>query len=77
VDVSGKTYKVLLASLTYFKAGPGDEITVVVPKDTDSQWAAVENVIRKSGDESPGFGRREKESDLEQDLDLDGPEEGT
>jgi hypothetical protein len=48
VVAEGKTYKVLLASLTYFKAEPGDEITVVVPKDQEAEWAAVENVIKKS-----------------------------
>lgn len=47
VIADGKTYKVLLASLTYFKAEPGDEITIVVPQDTDSEWAAVEHVIKK------------------------------
>src|SRR3989338_2058960 len=32
VIVDGKTYKVLLASLTYFKAENGDEATIVLPK---------------------------------------------
>lgn len=45
----GKTYRVLLASLTYFKAESGDEVTIVVPKDGESQWAAVENVIKHLG----------------------------
>jgi hypothetical protein len=49
VIAEGKTYKVLLASLTYFKAGAGDEVTIVVPKDSEAQWAAVENVIKKDG----------------------------
>lgn len=47
VIAEGKTYKVLLASLTYFKAEAGDEVTVVVPKDTETAWAAVEHVIKK------------------------------
>lgn len=47
VIAEGKTYKVLLASLTYFKAEAGDDVTIVVPKDSDSQWAAVEHVIKK------------------------------
>ncbi len=47
VLAEGKPYKVLLASLTYFKAEPGDEVTIVVPKDTEAEWAAVENVIKK------------------------------
>jgi len=47
VIAEGKTYKVLLASLTYFKAEAGDEVTIVVPKDIESQWAAVEHVIKR------------------------------
>jgi hypothetical protein len=49
----GKAYKVLLASLTYFKADVGDQVTVVVPKDGDSTWAAVENVIKNPSGEHP------------------------
>jgi hypothetical protein len=47
VLAEGKTYKVLLASLTYFKAEAGDEVTIVVPQEGASEWAAVENVIKK------------------------------
>jgi hypothetical protein len=47
VIVGDRTYRVLLASLTYFKAEPGDEVTIVVPKDGNAEWAAVENVIKK------------------------------
>ncbi len=48
VLAEGKIYRVLLASLTYFKAEPADEVTIIVPKEGDSEWAAVENVIKKS-----------------------------
>lgn len=48
VIAEGKTYKVLLASLTYFKAEAGDEVTIVVPQSHVSEWAAVENVIKKA-----------------------------
>src|ERR1700749_2034072 len=37
VLAEGKSYKVLLASLTYFKAEAGDEVTIVLPQDTDSE----------------------------------------
>lgn len=50
VLAEGVIYKILLASLTYFKAEVGDEITIVVPEEGQSQWAAVENVIKKHGD---------------------------
>lgn len=48
----GKAYKVLLASITYFKAEPGNNITIIVPKDHEATWAAVENVI--TAGENPG-----------------------
>ncbi len=42
-----KAFKVILASVTYFKGGEGDEVVILVPKGADSQWAAIENVINK------------------------------
>lgn len=49
----GKAYKVLLASVTYFKVEPGDEVTLVVPRDIESDWGAIENILQKSRDISP------------------------
>ena len=46
VLAEGEAYKVLLASLTYFKSEPGDQVTIVLPKDIDANWGAVENVIK-------------------------------
>jgi len=43
----GTLYKILLASITYFKASLGDEVVILVPKGTVSTWAAVENVVKK------------------------------
>lgn len=54
VIADGKTFKVLLASLTYFKAEPGDEVTIIVPQEGDTSWAAVENVIKKAAAEKTG-----------------------
>jgi hypothetical protein len=48
----GKPFKVLLASITYFKAEPGDEVALVKPRDIESSWAAIENVLQKGGNES-------------------------
>jgi len=47
IRVKDKAYKVILASVTYFKGSDGDEAIILVPKDTDCQWAAVENIITK------------------------------
>jgi len=45
INVNDKLYNVLTASITYFKAGIGDKIVALIPKDGKSDWAAVENVI--------------------------------
>ncbi|OGI24964.1 MAG: hypothetical protein A3J76_03955 [Candidatus Moranbacteria bacterium RBG_13_45_13] len=47
VIADGKAYRVLLASVTYFKAEPADEVTVVVPRDSESVWGAIENLVKK------------------------------
>ena len=41
-----KIYNILLASITYFKGLEGDEVVILVPKDGNSDWAAVENIIK-------------------------------
>lgn len=60
VLAEGRPYRVLLASLTYFKAEPGDEVTIIVPEEKqDTAWAAVENVIKK--DQQGGSGLADME----------------
>jgi hypothetical protein len=44
-----KKWRVLTASVTYFKAELGDEIVILVPKNGESKWAAVENVVKNMG----------------------------
>lgn len=53
IMAEGKPYRVLLASITYFKVDPGDEVTLVVPREIDSDWGAIENVLQKGGYKSP------------------------
>jgi hypothetical protein len=48
VAVGKDRYKVLLASITYFKAENGDKMTIIVPANEPSEYAAVENVIKTS-----------------------------
>lgn len=42
-----KSYSVLLASITYFKGEVGDEVVILTPEKSESNWAAVENIIKK------------------------------
>jgi len=51
VIASGRAYKVLLASITYFKAEVGDKITLVIPAVEDSEWGSIENVLPKDSEE--------------------------
>jgi hypothetical protein len=46
VNVGDKQYRVLLASVTYFKAKPGDQVSVNIPDDdTTAEWAALEAAL--------------------------------
>jgi len=43
VEASGHEYRILLASVTFFRLHEGDQVTIIVPEDTtDATWAAVE-----------------------------------
>lgn len=48
VLAGGRSYRILTASVTYYKGAEGDEACIQVPADADSHWAALENII--SGD---------------------------
>lgn len=48
---NGKSYKLIHASVTYFKGEPNDEVIVLIPKGIEASQAALENVI-KGGDSS-------------------------
>ncbi|MDD5397192.1 MAG: hypothetical protein PHW24_03990 [Candidatus Moranbacteria bacterium] len=53
----GKPYKVLLASVTYFKAEPGDEVVIMIPREIEATWAAIENVLQKGHDVAMSMSR--------------------
>lgn len=45
VKVGEHEYRVLLASVTYFKAKPGDQVSVNVPEEDGAEWAALEAAL--------------------------------
>src|SRR3989339_2147571 len=47
VLAEGKAYRVLLASVTFYRAEVGDQVTILLPKDGEAKWGAVEAVIPK------------------------------
>lgn len=50
----GRAFKVLLASVTYFRAEVGDKVTLVVPENEESEWGAIENVLPATDDIEEG-----------------------
>jgi len=60
IIADGKPYKVLLASVTYFKAEPGDEAAIVMPRDIESSWASIENILQKGKNNFSGPTESEK-----------------
>lgn len=65
--LEGRTYKVLRASVTYFKGEEGDDIVVLLPKNAEGAWAAVENIIKKG---APGVSVEATASEGEKDEDV-------
>ncbi len=47
VLADGKAYKILLASITFFRAEVGDEVTILLPMDAEAEWGALDAVIPK------------------------------
>src|SRR3989344_3782808 len=47
VLTEGKTFRVLLASVTFYRAEVGDQVTILLPKSSDAHWGKVEAVIPK------------------------------
>lgn len=46
VTVGDRNFRVLLASVTYFKAKPGDQVSVNLPEDDSAaEWAALEAAL--------------------------------
>ncbi len=46
IEVGEREYRVLLASVTYFKLKMNDQVSVIVPEDDkDVEWAAVEAAL--------------------------------
>ena len=47
VLAEGKAYRVLLASVTFYRAEVGDQVTILLPEKGEAKWGAVEAVIPK------------------------------
>lgn len=47
VLAEGKSFRVLLASVTFYRAEVGDQVTVLLPTVGEAKWAAIEAVLPK------------------------------
>lgn len=47
VLAEGKAYRILLASVTFYRAEVGDQVTILLPTNQEASWGAVEAVIPK------------------------------
>lgn len=73
-----KAYSVLLASVTYFRAEIGDEVTLIIPMNEESDWGAIEAVLPKfsddgvhlEADDAPLKSKSKKKVDIEDELDI-------
>lgn len=46
VEANGREYRILLASVTFFRINVGDQVTIIIPEDNpDATWAAVEAAL--------------------------------
>jgi len=46
VEANGREYRILLASVTYFRISIGDQVTIIVPAENqEATWAAVEAAL--------------------------------
>lgn len=55
VLANGREYRVLFASVSYFKGEAGDECVILVPGGGQSLWAALENIIKEQSGSPEGI----------------------
>lgn len=45
VLANGDSYQVLFASVSYYKGKPGDRVSIIVPAEIKSKWAALDSIL--------------------------------
>lgn len=67
VLAEGKAYRVLLASVTFYRAETGDQVTILLPEDMEAKWGAIDAVlprhIAEAAAEASLTGKRSKKDD--------------
>lgn len=78
VKIHDRPYRILTASVTYFKGHEGDEVIILVPESGESKWAAVENIMKSTDqadsiislESSDQSSEQSHASDVSDDLDI-------
>ncbi len=52
VHTDGKNYRILLASVTFYHIGLGDDVTILLPVEGDAHWGAVEHVLKSAASDA-------------------------
>lgn len=75
VLAEGKAFRVLLASVTFYRAEVGDQVTILLPKEGEAMWGAVDAVIPKHLAEAAAMARMEQDTDGEMSPSMEDNEE--
>lgn len=51
VTKNGRSFRLLTASVTYYKGEPGDTVVLLLPEEMDSRWAAIDNIVKVGSEE--------------------------
>lgn len=46
VEAEGKKYRILLASVTFYRLERGNQVTILLPTEGEARWGAVENSMK-------------------------------
>lgn len=46
VEAEGKKYRILLASVTFYRLERGNPVTILLPTEGEARWGAVENAMK-------------------------------
>jgi hypothetical protein len=46
VEAEGKKYRILLASVTFYRLERGSQVTILLPTEGEARWGAVENSMK-------------------------------
>lgn len=53
IEAEGKAYRILLASVTFYRLERGDQVTILLPTEGEAHWGAVENAMKAASGAAP------------------------